>query len=158
MKLTGANCSPFEAWLVYQGMKTLSLRMDKHSANAMMISRVLSEHPRVSRVNYPGLETHPDHAIAKNQMRAFGGMMSFELKGGLDTAIQAMNKLRFCSLAPTLGDVDTLVLHPASSSHLKVDPELRRKAGISDGLIRLSIGIEDPDDILNDLLQAIDNG
>ena len=158
MKLTGANCSPFEAWLVYQGMKTLSLRMDKHSANAMMISRVLSEHPRVSRVNYPGLETHPDHAIAKKQMRAFGGMMSFELKGGLDTAIKAMNKLRFCSLAPTLGDVDTLVLHPASSSHLKVDPELRRKAGISDGLIRLSIGIEDPDDILNDLLQAIDNG
>ncbi len=156
MKLTGANCSPFEAWLVYQGMKTLPLRMDKHSSNALLISTTLSNHPNVSLVNYPGLETHPDHEVAKKQMRAFGGMMSFELNGGLDTAIKAMNKLRFCSLAPTLGDIDTLILHPASSSHLKVDPEIRRKAGISDGLIRISVGIEDPQDILDDLLQAIE--
>jgi len=156
MKLTGANCSPFEAWLVYQGMKTLPLRMDKHSSNAQLIATTLSNHPNVSRVNYPGLESHPDHLVAKKQMRAFGGMMSFELNGGLDTAIQAMNKMKFCSLTPTLGDVDTLVLHPASSSHLKVDPEVRRKAGISDGLIRVSVGIEDPQDILDDLLQAIE--
>ena len=156
MKLTGANCSPFEAWLVYQGMKTLPLRMDKHSSNALLISTTLSNHPNVSRVNYPGLESHPDHFVAKKQMRAFGGMMSFELNGGIDTAIKAMNKLRFCSLAPTLGDVDTLILHPASSSHLKVDPEVRRMAGISDGLIRVSVGIEDPQDILDDLLQAIE--
>ncbi|MEO6131535.1 MAG: aminotransferase class I/II-fold pyridoxal phosphate-dependent enzyme [Saprospiraceae bacterium] len=156
IKLMGSNCSPFEAWLVYQGMKTLPLRMDKHSSNAMFVAKNLSEHPNVARVNYPGLTSHPDHNIAVKQMKAFGGMMSFELKGGIDTALTALNKLRFCSLAPTLGDVDTLVLHPASSSHLKVDPETRKKAGISDGLIRISVGIEDPQDILDDLLQAID--
>lgn len=155
MKLTGANCSPFEAWLVYQGMKTLPLRMDKHSANAMDIASALSKHKKVVRVNYPGLESHPDHAIAKKQMRAFGGMMSVELDGGMDNALRAMNKLRFCSLTPTLGDLDTLILHPASSSHLKVDSDVRKKAGISDGLIRLSVGIENPQDILQDLLQAI---
>ena len=155
MKLTGANCSPFEAWLVYQGMKTLPLRMDKHCSNALLIATTLFNHPAVRQVNYPGLESHPDYVIAKKQMRASGGMMSFELDGGIDAALKAMNKLRFCSLAPTLGDVDTLILHPASSSHLKVDPDIRRKAGISDGLIRISVGIEDPQDILDDLLQAI---
>lgn len=155
MKLTGANCSPFEAWLVYQGMKTLPLRMDRHCSNAMLVAKTLSNHPNVIRVNYPGLESHPDHTVAKKQMRAYGGMMSFELEGGIDMSLRAMNKLQFCSLAPTLGDVDTLILHPASSSHLKVDPETRKKAGISDGLIRISVGIEDPQDILDDLLQAI---
>jgi methionine-gamma-lyase len=156
MKLTGANCSPFEAWLVYQGMKTLPLRMDKHCSNALLVATTLERHPNVSRVNYPGLDSHPDHAIAKKQMRAFGGMMSFELKAGFDKAIQAMNKLQFCSLAPTLGDVDTLVLHPASSSHLRVSPEMRKEAGIADGLIRISVGIEDPQDILDDILQSIE--
>lgn len=156
MKLVGANASPFEAWLVYQGLKTLPLRMHRHSTNALFVSYKLADHPNVTRVNYPGLETHPDHAIARKQMKEFGGMMSFELKGGMYAALEAMNKLKFCSLAPTLGDVDTLVLHPASSSHLKVDAETRRKAGISDGLIRVSVGIEDPQDILEDLLQAIE--
>jgi methionine-gamma-lyase len=156
VKLTGCNCSPFEAWLVYQGLKTLPLRMDKHSSNALFIAQQLSNHPNVSYVNYPGLESHPDHLIAKKQMKAFGGMLSFELKGGLTDAITALNKLKFCSLAPTLGDIDTLVLHPASSSHLKVDPETRKKAGIPDGLIRISVGIENPDDILEDIIQAIE--
>ena len=156
MKLTGANCSPFEAWLVYQGMKTLSLRMDKHCSNAMLIANTLYNHPEVSVVNYPGLASYPQHAIAKKQMKAFGGMLSFELKKGYDKAISTMNKLTFCSLAPTLGDVDTLILHPASSSHLRVDPALRKQAGIADGLIRVSVGIEDPQDILDDLLQAIE--
>ena len=156
VKLVGSNCSPFEAWLVYQGLKTLPLRMDKHSSNALFIAGKLSDHPKVSFVNYPGLESHPDHHIAKKQMKAFGGMLSFELKDGMKGAMSALNKLKFCSLAPTLGDVDTLVLHPATSSHLKVDPELRKKAGITDGLIRMSVGIEDPQDILDDWLQAID--
>jgi methionine-gamma-lyase len=156
MKLTGANCSPFEAWLVYQGMKTLALRMDKHCSNAMLIATTLENHPEVARVNYPGLLSHPHHGIAKKQMKNFGGMMSFELKKGFDKAVMAMNKLQFCSLAPTLGDVDTLVLHPASSSHVRVHPELRQQAGITDGMIRISVGIEDPQDILDDLLQAID--
>lgn len=155
MKLTGANCSPFEAWLVYQGMKTLPLRMDKHCSNALLVATTLENHPDVAKVNYPGLESHPDNAVAKKQMRDFGGMMSFELKDGYQKAIDTMNRLKFCSLAPTLGDVDTLILHPASSSHLRVSPELRKKAGISDGLIRISVGIEDPQDILDDLLQAI---
>lgn len=156
MKLVGASCSPFEAWLVYNGLKTLPLRMHKHSSNALFVAYKLADHPKVTRVNYPGLETHPDYTIAVKQMKAFGGMMSFELVGGMEAAIATMNRLKFCSLAPTLGDVDTLVLHPASSSHLKVDPETRKKAGISDGLIRVSIGIEDPQDILEDLLQAIE--
>jgi len=143
--------------LVYQNIKTLPLRIDKHYSNALLVATTLSNHPNVRRVNYPGLESHPDHQIAKKQMRAYGGMMSFELEGGIETALKAMNKLKFCSLAPTLGDVDTLILHPASSSHLKVDPDTRRNAGISDGLIRISVGIEDPQDILDDLLQAIDN-
>ena len=156
MKLIGSNCSPFEAWLVYQGLKTLPLRMHKHSTNALYVAYKLAEHEKVAFVNYPGLETHPDHMIAKKQMNLFGGMLSFELKGGLNEAINVMNKLKLCSLAPTLGDVDTLVLHPASSSHLKVDPEVRKKAGISDGLIRISVGIEDPQDILEDLIQAIE--
>lgn len=157
MKLTGSNCSPFEAWLVYQGLKTLPLRMNKHSSNALFIAYKLSEHPMVAKVNYPGLETHDHYAIARKQMKAFGGMLSFELKGGIDVALRTMNKLKFCSLAPTLGDVDTLVLHPASSSHINIDPELRRQAGISDGMIRVSVGIEDPQDILEDFLQALGN-
>ncbi len=156
MKLSGANCSPFDAWLVYQGLKTLPLRMDKHSSNALFLSTSLSHHPAVQVVNYPGLNSHPHHAIAEKQMNAYGGMMSFELLGGLHAAQAVMNRLQFCSLAPTLGDVDTLVLHPASSSHLNVDPATRRQAGISDGLIRVSVGIEDPQDILEDILQAIE--
>jgi|SRR5688500_7117645 len=155
MKLVGSNCSPFEAWLVYQGLKTLPLRMHRHSSNALFVAYKLADHPKVVTVNYPGLESHPDHLIASRQMKLFGGMLSFELEGGIEAAVSAMNRLKFCSLAPTLGDVDTLVLHPASSSHLRVDPEVRRKAGISDGLIRVSVGIEDPQDILEDLLQAI---
>jgi methionine-gamma-lyase len=155
MKLTGANCSPFEAWLVYQGMKTLALRMDKHCSNAMLIAHTLENHPEVSVVNYPGLASHPQHEVAKKQMKAFGGMLSFELKQGYEKALSTMNNLKFCSLAPTLGDVDTLILHPASSSHLRVAPALRKQAGISDGLIRVSVGIEDPQDILDDLLQAM---
>lgn len=156
MKLTGSNCSPFESWLVYQGIKTLPLRMHKHSSNALFVAYKLSEHPNITVVNYPGLETHPHFSIAKKQMKMFGGMLSFEMKDGFDAAVKAMNRLKFCSLAPTLGDVDTLVLHPASSSHLRVDPDLRRMAGISDGLIRVSVGIEDPQDILEDIMQAID--
>ncbi|MEO5905652.1 MAG: aminotransferase class I/II-fold pyridoxal phosphate-dependent enzyme [Saprospiraceae bacterium] len=157
MKLIGSNCSPFEAWLVYQGLKTLPLRMHKHSTNALFVAYKLAEHKKVAFVNYPGLESHPDHLIAKKQMKMFGGMLSFELKGGMNDALKALNKLKLCSLAPTLGDVDTLVLHPASSSHLKVDPAVRKNAGISDGLIRISVGIEDPQDILEDILQAIED-
>jgi methionine-gamma-lyase len=155
LKLVGTNCSPFEAWLTNNGMKTLSLRMERHCANALAVAQYLEKHPAVERVNYPGLASHPDHALAGRQMRGYGGMLSFELRGGLDAGVACMNRIRFCSLAPTLGDVDTLILHPASSSHLAVSKEIRIQNGITDGLIRVSVGIENATDIVADLEQAI---
>lgn len=156
MKLAGTNCSPFEAWLTSNGMKTLALRMERHCSNAMKIATFLSGHPAVERVNYPGLTTHPDHELARNQMRGgFGGMLSFELKSGMEGALKCMDSLKLCTQAPTLGDVDTLILHPASSSHLAVPRETRMENGITDGLIRVSVGIENPDDLIADLDQAI---
>ncbi|MFN0216647.1 MAG: trans-sulfuration enzyme family protein [Saprospiraceae bacterium] len=156
MKLVGTNCSPFEAWLTNNGMKTLSLRMERHCHNALTLARYLESNPAVSRVNYPGLASHPDHALATRQMRGgYGGMLSFELKDGLEAGIACMNRIQFCSLAPTLGDVDTLILHPASSSHLSVPKEVRLQNGITDGLIRVSVGIENVADIVADLKQAI---
>ncbi len=158
MKLLGANCNPWDAWLTNQGMKTLALRMDRHCANALALAQWLEQHPAVARVNYPGLPSHPDHALAARQMRGFGGMLSFELKGGYDAAIAFLNRLRFCSLAPTLGDVDTLVLHPASSSHINIPAALRLQNGITDGLVRISVGIEDLDDLVRDVEQALGEG
>lgn len=156
MKLVGTNCSPFEAWLTNYGMKTLSLRMERHCSNALAVAEYLEKHPKVARVNYPGLRTHPDHELATRQMRGgYGGMLSFELRDGLEAGIACMNRIKFCSLAPTLGDVDTLVLHPASSSHLAISKEIRLQNGITDGLIRVSVGIENVRDIVADLEQAI---
>jgi len=156
MKLAGTNCSPFEAWLTSNGLKTLSLRMERHCSNAQALAEFLVKHPAVARVNYPGLTSHPDHTLALQQMKGgFGGMLSFELKGGLEAGLKCMNKVTMCALAPTLGDVDTLILHPASSSHLHVAPEVRAQNGITDGLIRLSVGIENLLDLIADLQQAI---
>jgi len=157
MKLLGTNSNPFDAWLVNNGLKTLELRMDRHCDNALQVANFLQEHSQVSFVNYPGLKTHTHHDIAMGQMSQFGGMLSFELKGGLDAGLSLMNAIQFCTLAPTLGDVDTLVLHPASSSHIKVDKEVREANGITDGLIRLSTGIENAEDIIEDLDQAMSN-
>jgi methionine-gamma-lyase len=155
MKLAGTNCSPFEAWLTYTGLKTLALRMDKHSANALSLAQWLEQQHEVSKVNYPGLTSHPHFHLAQKQMRQSGAMLSFELNGGMETGIAFMNRLKFCTLAPTLGDTDTLILHPASMSHLHVARELREANGITDGLIRISVGIEDIDDIKADLAQAM---
>jgi methionine-gamma-lyase len=156
MKLAGTNCSPFEAWLTHNGLKTLALRMERHCSNALALAEFLEKHPAVERVNYPGLSSHPDHELAKRQMRGgFGGMLSFELKGGLEAGIQCMNRIKFCTLAPTLGDVDTLILHPASSSHIAVPKEIREQNGITDGMIRVSVGIENIEDIVRDLAGAI---
>lgn len=156
MKLAGTNCNPWDAWLVHNGMKTLTLRMDRHSQNAQALAEFLEKHPRVERVNYNGLPSHPDHQLAKRQMRQFGGMLSFELKGGLEAGIAFMKKIKFCTLAPTLGDADTLILHPASMSHLNIPKEVRLQNGITDGLIRVSVGIENVEDIRGDLEQGID--
>lgn len=155
MKLAGTNCSPFEAWLTANGIKTLPLRMTQHCKNAQTVAEFLEAHPSVARVNYPGLPSHPHHALAKKQMKMFGAMLSFELKGGLEAGIDFMNKIKFCTIAPTLGDVDTLILHPASMSHLNIPRAIREAVGITDGLIRLSIGIEDAQDIIADLGQAM---
>jgi len=155
MKLAGTNANPWDAWLVHNGMKTLSLRMDKHCLNASQLAATLEKHESVQKVNYPGLSSHPDHALANRQMKNYGGMLSFELKGGLEEGLSFMRRLKFCKLAPTLGDVDTLVLHPASMSHINISRDVREAQGISDGLIRISVGIEDLDDILGDLLTAM---
>lgn len=156
LKLLGTNGSPFEAWLLNNGMKTLELRMERHCENAAKVANWLTRQAQVSLVNYPGLPDHPSHQLARRQMRHFGGMVSFELKGGLKAGQELVAGLELCTLAPTMGDVDTLVMHPASMSHLKVPAEQRRAAGISDGLIRLSIGIENAEDILADLSAGLD--
>lgn len=156
LKLTGTNCSPWDAWLINTGMKTLELRMDRHCSNAQALAEYLEAHEKVSRVNYNGLPSHPDHELAKTQMSDFGGMMSFELKDGFEAAKQVMNRFQLSTMAPTLGDVHTLVLHPASSSHINIDKKLREENDITDGLVRISVGIESAEDIIADFNQALD--
>ena len=155
MIMLGTNCNPFDAWMLNNGLKTLALRMDRHSSNAQTVAEYLEKHPKVAQVNYPGLANHPDYDLAKRQMRLSGGMLSFELKDGFDAAVQFMNSVELCTIAPTLGDVDTLLMHPASMSHLGIPKEIREANGITDGLVRISVGIEDIEDILADLKQAL---
>lgn len=157
LRLIGGTASPWEAWLLHNGMKTLPLRMERHTQNAQAVAEMLAEHPAVARVNYLGLDTHPDYALAQRQMQGAGGMLSFELAGGIAAATAFVNALRMCTLTPTLGDVDTLVIHPATMSHRAIPADMRAGLGITDGLIRLSVGIEDAVDILEDLSQALPN-
>jgi len=151
----GPALSPFNAWLIVRGIKTLALRMQRHCANAGRIAAYLERHPAVARVYYPGLRTHPGHRIARRQMRGFGGMIAFEVNGGLDAGKTVINSLALCTLAVSLGDCQTLIQHPASMTHSTYTPAQRAVAGISEGLIRLSVGIEDPDDIIADLDRAL---
>lgn len=157
LKLTGATCNPFDAWLVANGIRTLPLRMDRHSANASLLATSLADHSGVDQVNYPGLASHPSHSLASRQMSGFGGMLSFSVSGGQATAFRVMNQLKLASLAPTLGDVDTLVLHPATSSHLRIPKAIREEQGITDGLIRVSVGLEDATDLITDFHAALDS-
>ncbi len=155
-RVLGPVTSPFDAWLANLGLKTFEVRMQRHAENAMTIARWLESHPRVARVYYPGLESHPGHDIAKKQMfNGFGGMISFELAGGFDAGVAVMNNIQLATLAVSLGNVDTLIEHPASMTHASVPPEERRKVGISDGLVRLSVGIENVDDLIGDLDRAM---
>lgn len=153
--LLGGNANPFDAYLLTQGIKTLELRMERHCANAMAVAQFLHRHPRVEKVNYTGLSHHPDFDISKKQMKHPGPMMSFELKGGLEAGRAFIDKLQMCTRAVSLGTVDTLLSHPATMSHASVPPEDRLLFGITDGLIRMSVGIENLEDILNDLEQAL---
>jgi cystathionine beta-lyase/cystathionine gamma-synthase len=157
-KLLGANLGPQEAWLAQRGLKTLPLRMRQHCANAQVVAQWLTEHPAVARVNYPGLPGHPQHAVAVRlfEGRGFGGMMSFELRdAGQADVFRFMEALELVLPATTLGDVYSLTLYPAHSSHRQVAPQVRAALGISDGLVRLSVGIEDAEDIIADLAQAL---
>jgi methionine-gamma-lyase len=153
--LLGSNSNPFDAFLLIQGIKTLEVRMQRHCENAMKVAQFLEQHPAVNKVNYAGLTSHPDYAIAKKQMKHAGGMLSFELKKGLQGGIDFMNKLKMCVRTVSLGTVDTLLSHPASMSHFSVPKEQREKYGITDGLIRMNVGIENSEDIIADLEQAL---
>ncbi|MCB0660838.1 MAG: PLP-dependent transferase, partial [Saprospiraceae bacterium] len=157
LKLSGAICSPWEAWLVYNGIKTLHLRMERHSSNGLSLARWLQSHHKVSHVNYCGLENNVSFSIASKQMSDFGGMLSFAIDSDLNRTLKFIDALQFCTHAPTLGDVDTLVLHPATSSHLNVDRDVRISQGITDNLIRVSVGIENIEDIIEDFSQAFKN-
>jgi methionine-gamma-lyase len=153
--LLGGNANPFDSYLLIQGIKTLELRMDRHCANAMEVARFLEQHKAVDSVNYTGLPSHPDHAVAMKQMKQAGGMLSFSLKGGMQAGIDFMNRLRMCIRTVSLGTVDTLLCHPASMTHHSVPKEQREKYGITDGLIRMNVGIENIGDILADLDQSL---
>ena len=151
----GAIQGPFDSFLALRGLKTLSLRMERHSSSALKIAQWLERHPKVARVHYPGLPSHPQHALAKKQMRAFGGMISVELKGALDDARRFLERCELFALAESLGGVESLIEHPALMTHGSVPPEVRATLGIGDGLVRLSVGIEDPDDLIADLAAAL---
>ncbi|MFQ5613730.1 MAG: trans-sulfuration enzyme family protein [Anaerolineae bacterium] len=156
IKFLGGVPSPFECWLTGLGLKTLPLRMRQHCANAMAVAQFLAAQPQVAYVAYPGLESFPQHELARRQMADFGAMIAFELKGGYEAGRELMDAVRLCVLAVSLGNLDTLIEHPASMTHSNVPPEVRAKAGISDGLIRLSVGLEAAQDITADLAQALD--
>jgi len=153
-KSVGGILSPFEAWMCLRGIKTLAVRMARHDSNAMEVASFLNSHRKVKKVNYPGLVSHPQHWLAQKQMRGFGGMISFDL-GSLDKAKKLLKSVRLCALAESLGGVETLISHPATMTHASVPPEERRRIGVTDGLVRISVGIEDVEDIIADLKRAL---
>lgn len=150
----GAVPGPFDAWLLLRSSKTLAVRMDRHSSNAMTIAEFCAQHPKIKATHYPGLTSHPQHDIAKRQMSAFGGMISIEL-GSLERAVEVTNKLKLFTLAESLGGVESLVCHPVSMTHGSIPKEQRERLGVTDGLIRLSCGIEDVEDLMLDVEQAL---
>ncbi|MDE0977228.1 MAG: PLP-dependent aspartate aminotransferase family protein [Arenicellales bacterium] len=154
-KTIGAVSSPFDCWLNLSGLKTLHLRMKRHEESAMQVAQFLESHAKIDRVLYPGLPSHPQHAVAKAQMSGFSGMIAFELTGGAEAGKTLMNNVQLCGLAESLGSVETMITHPASMTHADVPVEDRRKRGLTDGLVRLSVGIEDVEDIIADLENAL---
>ena len=152
----GTCASPFDCWLVLRGIETLPLRMRQHEENALAVANYLKGHPKVKRVLYPGLDSHPGHEIARRQMKGFGGMVSLELRGGPEAASNFLRRLQIFSLAESLGGVASLVAHPATMTHASMPKEHREKAGITDDLIRLSVGLENIDDLIDDLKQALE--
>ncbi len=155
--MTGAVMSPFDAFLIIRGMKTLNIRMERHCENAIKVAEFLENHPMIDKVYYPGLKSFPQYELAKKQMKLPGAMIAFELKGGIEEGRELMNNVKLCSLAVSLGDAETLIQHPASMTHSPYTAEERAESGISDGLVRLSVGLEDVEDIINDLKIVLDN-
>jgi methionine-gamma-lyase len=155
LRIYGGSADPFAAWLLLAGVQTLGLRVERQNHSAMEIARFLAAHPDVERVFYPGLTDHPNHDVAARQMRGFGGMLAFEARGGVEAGARLVERLRLMKLAVSLGGVHTLVTHPASTTHVHVPRAERIKAGITDGLIRISVGIEDVDDLIADLEDAL---
>jgi cystathionine beta-lyase/cystathionine gamma-synthase len=149
----GAILSPFDSWLVLRGIKTLVVRIERHNANGMTVARYLSKQQKVQKVNYPGLPDHPQHELARRQMNGFGSMISFEL-GSKSNAEKFLNRVKLCSLAESLGGVETLISHPETMTHAWVPPDVRKRLGITPGLVRISVGIEDVEDIIADLDRA----
>lgn len=155
--MTGAVLGPFEAFLIDRGMKTLDIRVQKHCDNAMKVARFLESHPMVERVLYPGLESHPRHELAKKQMHnGFGGIITFELKCGREKSAEFVNSLKLCTIAVSLGDAETLIEHPATMTHSTYTPEELAQAGIGESMLRLSVGLEDAEDIIEDLRAGLD--
>jgi cystathionine gamma-lyase len=154
----GAVPGAFDAWIVLRGLKTLAVRMRQHEENALAVAEFLQGHPEVETVNYPGLPTHPQHELAKKQMSGFSGMVSFTLKGGAEAAYAAVQKTEVFSFAESLGGVESLITHPATMTHAAIPREQREARGVTDGLLRLSVGIEDKEDLISDLEQAISAG
>lgn len=153
---TGSVLGPFEAYLLGRGMKTLAVRMKQHCANALEIAKFLENHPAVEKIAYPGLESFPQYELAKKQMAYPGAMISFEVKGGKEAGIKLMNSVKLCTLAVSLGDCETLIQHPASMTHSPYTPEERKASDIAEGLVRLSVGLEDAEDIIADLKESLD--
>jgi cystathionine beta-lyase/cystathionine gamma-synthase len=151
----GAILSPFDSWLVLRGTKTLALRMAQHNANGLALAEFLASHPKVQRVFYPGLTTHPQHQLARRQMLGFGGMLAFDV-GTFEGARRVLNRVRLMALAESLGGVETLISHPASMTHASVPPERRKAIGLTDSLVRISAGIEDPQDLIDDIAHALE--
>lgn len=155
LKDIGGIISPFNAWLLLRGLKTLAVRMDRHNNNGLAVAKFLEDHAAVAKVYYPGLPSFAQHQLALRQMSGFGGILSFELKGGYEAGVKMMNSVKLCHLAVSLGDVDSLIQHPASMTHSVVPEQEREQTGITPGLVRLAVGIEDVDDIIADLDQAM---
>lgn len=155
-KTIGNVSSPFDCWLNLSGLKTLHLRMQRHSESALKVAKFLESHDKIESVLYPGLTSHPQHSIAKKQMSGFSGMISFELAGGTEGGKRLMNNVKLCGLAESLGSVETMITHPATMTHADVPSEDRVRRGLTDGLVRLSVGIEDVNDIINDLEEALE--
>ena len=154
-RLTGPSLSPFNAWVLSKSLETLALRMEKHCTNALFIAQALQDHKGIDYLRYPFLKSHPNYKVAKSQMSGGGGMLTFSLKGGERAGIRFMNKLKMIKISPNLGDVKSIATHPASSTHSKLSEEEKKRTGITPGLIRISVGLEDREDILDDLMQAL---